>query len=126
MARYRTTYASLSENTGVRVSTWCMTLGLATLNSRKFEEPSTQWKFRDLLTSAAAGKDDRIFDSKVEDRAERLNQIRNRIHVGKLLAEVGPAPIPDTRPEEAAEAIETCRIVIRSVLDWLGKHPDKS
>jgi hypothetical protein len=64
-----------------------------------------------------------VFDQKVRDRAARLNGMRNRIHVGRLMAEQPTGPIPDARPEEAREAKETLDTILRSILDWLEKHP---
>jgi len=75
----------------------------------------------ELLKSAAAGGPDAIFDQKTREKAERLNLIRQRIHVGRLMANLGP--IPDTQPEEATEAIETMKIILRAILDWLEHHP---
>jgi hypothetical protein len=34
-----------------------------------------------------------------------------------------PAGVPDLRPEQAREAIQTAEVVVRRVLDWLQKYP---
>jgi hypothetical protein len=52
-----------------------------------------------------------------------VNTIRQRIHAGRLMAEIPVGPIPDTRPEEAREAIETLDAILRRILDWIGAHP---
>jgi hypothetical protein len=115
--------AALAEGALVLIVKRAQTLGLATMASKTFGQSPTSWKFDDLLSSAAAGGPDAIFDTKVRDRAARLNAIRNRIHVGRLMAEQPTGPIPDTRPEEAREARETLDIILRRILDWLDAHP---
>lgn len=115
--------AALAEGALVLIVKRAQSLGLATMASKTFGQSPTSWKFDDLLSSAAAGGPDAIFDAKVRDRAIRLNGIRNRIHVGRLMAEQPTGPIPDTRPEEAREARETLDIILRRILDWLDAHP---
>lgn len=116
--------AALAEGALTFVVARARKLGLATMNSKTFAESSTRWKFEDLLSSAAAGGADAIFDQRTRDRADRLNVIRQRIHVGRLMAEQPTGPVPDTRPEEARDAKETLDAVLRRVLDWLAAHPD--
>jgi hypothetical protein len=118
--------AALSEGALVFVVGHAKALGLSTLASKTFDESSKRWKFDDLLTSAAAGGADAVFDSKVKDRADRLNIIRQRIHAGRLMADQPTGPIPDTRPEEAREAFESLQIIVRRVIDWLDAHPTRS
>jgi hypothetical protein len=115
--------AALAEGALVLIVKRAQSLNLATMASRTFSGPSTSWKFDDLLSSAAAGGPEAIFDAKARDRAAQLNTIRNRIHVGRLMAEKPTGPIPDTRPEEAREARETLDIILRRILDWLDAHP---
>jgi hypothetical protein len=113
--------AALSEAALAFVVNRARSLGTPTMSSKTFDDPPTRWKFEDLLRSAAAGGPDAIFDQKTRDRAENLNLIRQRIHVGRLMA--GAGPIPDSRPEEASEAIETMHTILRLILDWLDRHP---
>ncbi len=115
--------AALAEGALTFVVGRARDLGLATMNSKTFQESSTRWKFEDLLASASAGGKDAIFDPKLRERADRLNRIRQRIHVGRLMAEKPSGPIPDTRPEEAEEALETVKMLLRRILDWLDEHP---
>jgi hypothetical protein len=115
--------AALSEAALAFVVARARKLALGTMASKTFGESPTRWKFEDLLASAAAGGTDAIFDQRTRDRADRLNTIRQRIHAGRLMADVPTGPIPDTRPEEAREALETVAVVVRSVLDWIDRHP---
>jgi hypothetical protein len=115
--------AALAEGALVLIVKRAQKLGLATMASKTFGQSATSWKFDDLLSSAASGGADAIFDQKVRDRAARLNTIRNRIHVGRLMTEQPTGTIPDIRTEEAREAKETLDIILRSILDWLDKHP---
>lgn len=115
--------AALSEAALTFVVKHARTIGSPTLASRTFSESPTRWSFDELLKSAASGGADAILDQSARDRADRLFWIRQRIHAGRLLADQPQGPIPDTRPEEAREAIETANIVVRKVLDWLDRHP---
>ena len=115
--------AALSEAALAFVVVRARKLTLGTMASKTFGESPTRWKFEDLLASAAAGGPDAIFDQRTRDRADRLNTIRQRIHAGRLMVDVPSGPIPDTRPEEAREALETVAVVVRSVLDWIDRHP---
>ena len=93
------------------------------LNSKTLSDSPTQWKFDDLLKSAAAGGSEAILDQKTRDRADRLSAVRQRIHAGRLMAENPSGPIPHIRPEELREAVETLDAILRRVLDWLDAHP---
>jgi hypothetical protein len=115
--------AALAEAALTFVVGRAQTLNLATLNSKTFAESPTQWKFDDLLKSAAAGGPDAIFDQGTRDRADRLNTVRQRIHAGRLIALTPTGPIPDIRPEEPREAVETLDAILRRILDWLDAHP---
>jgi hypothetical protein len=114
--------AALSEGALTFVVKHARSLALGTMNSKTFGESPTRWSFDELLKSAAAGRADAIFDQKVHDRADRLNTIRQRIHAGRLMAEIPVGPIPDTRPEEAREALETLDIILRRIIDWIYAH----
>lgn len=65
---------------------------------------------------------DAIFTQDVLTDCEALNRNRQRIHAGSLLLEHPTGDIPDLRPEEAQRAIQTVRVAVRQILDWLEKH----
>ncbi len=116
--------AALAEAALIFIVKRARDLNVGTLASATFKSESPrQWSFDDLLKGAAAGQQDAVFNHAVRDRADRLNRIRQRIHAGRLLADIPTGPIPDLRPEEAREARETLDTVLRAILDWLEKHP---
>lgn len=57
------------------------------------------------------------------DRAIFLNDLRQRIHLGRLLDAPERYPNPDARPEEARAALETTHQIVRAVIDWVEKNP---
>lgn len=116
--------AALSEGALTFIVKRARALNVGPMGSKTFEGSETQWKFDDLLKSAASGGRHAILDQKTRDRADRLNSIRQRIHVGRLMAATLTGPIPDTRPEEAREARETLDVILRRILDWLDAHPE--
>jgi hypothetical protein len=116
--------AALSEGALAFVVSRARALSLPTMNSKIFNDPPTRWSFDELLKSAAFGGPEAIFDAKVRDRAERLNIMRQRIHAGRLMSQ--PGPVPDTRPEDANEAIETVNAILRRIIEWLQSHPAKT
>jgi hypothetical protein len=72
---------------------------------------------------AAKVVDDRLLPVPVAEAALRLNGIRQRIHVGRILDDPGKYSHSDTRPEEVREAIATVDKTVRAVLDWIERHP---
>ena len=54
-------------------------------------------------------------------RSLDLNEARQRIHVGVLI-ESATGPIPNFKPEQAREALQTAEAVVRKVLEWLGRR----
>jgi hypothetical protein len=114
--------AALCEGALTLVVAHAKRVGSPTLASKTFDGSPTQWKFDELLKSASLGSAP-ILDAKARERAERLNAYRQRIHAGRLLAEIPTGPIPDLRPEEPRFARETCDIVVRAVLDWIERNP---
>jgi hypothetical protein len=115
--------AALCEAALIFVVARARTLGVGAFASNTFSGNPNRWRLDDLAASAAGGGLDAILDQPTRGRAERLNGIRQRIHVGRLMAGKPAGPIPDTRPEEAREAAETADTVVRAVLDWVEKHP---
>jgi hypothetical protein len=97
-------------------------LDLGTFKSKDFDADPRTWKIDDLVNSAARGGDAAILERRIQDRANRLIQVRQRIHAGRMLSEYPSGP-PDLRPDEAREAKETAEQVVRAVLDWLQEHP---
>jgi hypothetical protein len=79
----------------------------------------TQWRFETLLKDAKSGSRP-ILDEPLFQRGIRLNDLRQRIHAGRIIAEPQKYPRPDARPEEAEEARQTLKQIVRAVLDWLA------
>jgi len=84
-----------------------------------------QWRFEDLVKGAKSGNPtiDAILDEPASTRALQLNSSRQKIHAGFLIDTIPTGPIPDVRPEEAKDGIQTAEIVVRKIVDWLGRHP---
>lgn len=115
--------ASLAEGALTFLVARARALNLGPMGGRTFEGPSTRWRFDDLLAGAAAGGTNAVVDEDTRRRAKHLNDVRQRIHPGRLLDENPTGPIPDLRPEESREALITLDRILRSVLDWLAAHP---
>lgn len=81
------------------------------------------WKLQTLVKEAKKGNEP-IFDGGLGDRAERLNDLRQRIHAGRFWMPGAPANGFDLRPEEAREARETVDRALRAVLNWVQAHPE--
>lgn len=84
-----------------------------------------QWRFDDLVKGAKSGDPnvEAILDERTSQRALDLNAARQRIHAGYLIDTIPTGPIPDLRPEEARDAVQTVELVVRKIVDWLGRHP---
>lgn len=81
------------------------------------------WSFNDLIWGAKRGGEHAILDGALAGRCEDLNRRRQRIHAGKFLEQGATAAELDVRPEEAREAKETLDRLVRTILDWLSRHP---
>jgi hypothetical protein len=83
------------------------------------------WKFNDLIHGAKSGDAsvDPILDERTAQRGLDLHETRQRIHAGFLIDHVPTGPIPDLRPEEARDALQTADALVRSVLDWIERNP---
>ena len=99
--------------------------GLGVFQSKDFDRAPRAWKLDDLVASAASGSDSAILTQQLKARTEILIYSRQRIHAGRMLADFPAGPL-DLRPEEARDAKATSELVVRSVLDWLGKYPPDS
>jgi len=95
--------------------------GMGTMGSKDFDKAPQHWRIDDLVASAARGQD-AILDSASHLCATALVKTRQRIHAGRMIADYQGGP-PDLRPDEARDAKGTAELVVRRVLDWLGKHP---
>jgi hypothetical protein len=62
-------------------------------------------------------------DDDTAQRALKLNETRQRIHAGYLIDTIPTGPIPELKPEEAEDGLQTAKLVIRRIVDWLGRHP---
>lgn len=97
---------------------------LAVFRRSDFERDPKSWKIDDLVASAASGGDGAILNAQARARADRLVRTRQRIHAGRMLTDF-PAGPPDLRPEEARDAKATADLVVRAVLEWLYRFPQK-
>ncbi|HVW26405.1 MAG TPA: hypothetical protein VHC69_13640 [Polyangiaceae bacterium] len=86
--------------------------------TKNLPEPPRQWKFEQLAKAAKTGSEP-ILDEPLFQRCVNLNDIRQRIHAGRLLERQATGPHPDTRPEEAREAKATLDALLRRVIDWV-------
>ncbi len=97
--------------------------GLGVFQSTTFKDKKPhQWSIDDLLKSAARGGESAILDNSASHRADELTTVRQRIHAGRMLSD-HPDGVPDLRPEEARDALQTVDLIVRRVLDWLQKYP---
>lgn len=114
--------AALVEGALTFVVRHARALGLGVMGSKTFEGDPRTWRIDDLVASASFGGQSAILDPPTRERADRLIQVRQRIHAGRVLSQHPGGP-PDLRPEEAREARETAERAVRAVLDWLEKYP---
>ena len=79
------------------------------------------WRFVDLIKGAKSGDPSvrAILDERSAQRCRDLNDARQRIHAGFLIDTVQTGPIPDLKPEQARDAIQTTDILVRKVIEWL-------
>ncbi|HTQ02584.1 MAG TPA: hypothetical protein VMI54_01965 [Polyangiaceae bacterium] len=84
-------------------------------------EAARTWRFSDLVGGAKSGDPSvrAILDERTAARCLDLNQARQRIHAGFLIDEVPTGPIPDLKPEQAREALQTLDALVRKVIEWL-------
>lgn len=79
------------------------------------------WRFVDLIKGAKSGDPNvhAILDERSGQRCLDLNEARQRIHAGFLIDTVQTGPIPDLKPEQARDALQTTDILVRKVIEWL-------
>jgi len=79
------------------------------------------WRFVDLIKGAKSGDPAvrPLLDERTALRCLDLNDARQRIHAGFLIDAPVSGPIPDLRPEQARDALQTTETLVRKVLDWL-------
>lgn len=97
-----------------------------TTMQRNLPDDPRQWKFHKLLESARSGSAPILPDAREADRCLKLNETRQRIHVGNLLVAMPAGNIPDTKPEEATEALAVLRLTLRRVLEWIERSGAKA
>ena len=95
------------------------------LMSRVDASKPRQFRFEDLVKGARSSNPgiDPILDDDTAQRALKLNETRQRIHAGYLIDTIPTGPIPELKPEEAEDGLQTAKLVIRRIVDWLGRHP---
>ncbi len=114
--------AALVEGSLTFVVRHARALDLGLFRSSDYDRDPRTWKIDDLVASAAHGGSEAILDATTKARADSLIRVRQRIHAGRMLSQF-PGGVPDLRPEEARDAKATAETVLRSVLDWLNRHP---
>jgi hypothetical protein len=112
--------ASLAEAAFVFVAKEVRSTGLS-MQSKEMEKPPRQWSLNSLIKAAKGGQAP-LLDDDLGRRCERLNILRQRIHIGRFMKETTTPPSVDIRPEEAAEGVETLERLLRALLDWQGAH----
>jgi len=81
------------------------------------------WSLQYLIQQGKKGTDP-LFDGKLAERALRLNELRQRIHLGRYwFVGSNRGDRFDLRPEEAREARETLDQILRELIRWLELHP---
>lgn len=89
--------------------------------SRTFSDPPKHWKLDDLVKGAASGNAP-ILSPTLKISTDMLCLTRQRIHAGRYL-DAQPGALPDIRPEDASQAKDTAKQVVRAVLEWLELNP---
>lgn len=112
--------AALMEGCLIFAARYARDRQLGSFQSSNFEGEPRGWKAEKLIESAALGGASAILAPQIKARAEHLNRIRQRVHVGRLLSE-NPGGVPDLRPEEGRDAKATAEQVVRAVLDWIER-----
>jgi hypothetical protein len=81
------------------------------------------WKFVDLIKGAKSSDPNTlaILDERAAQRCLHLNDARQRIHAGFLIDSPQPGPIPDLKPEQARDALQTTDVLVRKILEWLAQ-----
>jgi hypothetical protein len=79
------------------------------------------WRFPDLVKGAKSSDPAvrAILDERSAQRCLELNDARQRIHAGFLIDTVPNGPIPDLKPEQARDAVQTVDLLVRKVIEWL-------
>jgi hypothetical protein len=82
------------------------------------------WRFVDLIKGSKSGDPSirAILDERSAQRCLDLNDARQHIHAGFLIDQVPIGPIPDLKPEQARDAIQTSDLLVRKVLEWLAPN----
>ena len=114
--------AALMEGALTFIVRHARSLNNGTFASKDWEREPNTWKVDELIKAASGGGPDAILDQPSRLRAEALIRIRQRIHAGRMLID-HPSGVPDLRPDEAEEARNTLKLVLRKILDWIETHP---
>ncbi|HEU4407792.1 MAG TPA: hypothetical protein VFS43_21185 [Polyangiaceae bacterium] len=79
------------------------------------------WRFVDLIKGAKSNDPAvrAILDERSAQRCLDLNDARQRIHAGFLIDSAAGGPIPDLKPEQARDVLQTTDMLVRKVLEWL-------
>ncbi|WP_083469136.1 hypothetical protein [Methylobacterium variabile] len=112
--------AALVEGSLTFAARYARTRQIGAFQSSDFEGEPRGWKAEKLIDSASRGGTASIFSPQIKARAEHLNRVRQRVHVGRLLSD-NPGGVPDLRPEEGRDAKATAEQVVRAVIDWLDR-----
>jgi hypothetical protein len=116
--------AALVEGALTFVVKHARAIGIGPMGSDTFKDAPRTWKIDDLVKSAARGDQAAILDPGMLERAKALIEVRQRIHAGRMLVDY-PTGVPDLRPEDARDAKQTADLVVRRIIDWVDRHPDR-
>lgn len=83
-----------------------------------------EWRFVNLIKGAKSSDPAviPILDERAAQRCLDLNDARQRIHAGFLIDSAQTGPIPDLKPEQARDALQTTDLLVRKILDWLAQQ----
>lgn len=112
--------AALSEGALVFLCKTARERGLPLVDDETFAKGPKEWSI-DALIRGAKKTTNPLFDDATARRAERLKMLRQRIHAGRFLAQNATPGSLDMRPDEARESLESLDIIVRAILDWLGR-----
>jgi hypothetical protein len=86
------------------------------------------WRFVDLIKGAKSGDPNvgALLDERSAQRCLDLNDARQRIHAGFLIDTAPAGPIPDLKPEQARDAVQTADLLVRKVVEWLAEQNKNS
>jgi hypothetical protein len=87
--------------------------------TQKLPSDPRQWKLEALIGAGATGQRALLIDP-LRQRLIELNERRKIIHPGSFIELVQPVrKVPEIRPEQAIEARNVVKLLLRTIIDWL-------